>query len=281
MAQRVGPVVVTEEDVADECTVLTVPQVAVGFVTGKGGNFLRTLEDEHGTLMFFADQEGVERQQDENDLMIFGTREGRRGAQLAVMGVVEMKVKGYYTDSWREKGSTYDRQADLVGDWGTSTMELTTEELPYAIGTQGKTRKKLAWNSGAIVQYVDNVVFMSGTKEQRERAKELMQELLEQRDSNLQRAEQRSRSPQRQRASGYEGRNEHQRWPSARQNRSSWDSSRHSWPEQERWSSDSWSRAAAAPRPPKPPPSVRGARAGRSPTPPWRKSAASAWTGRW
>ena len=35
-----------------------VPSEAVGFVTGSQGNFLRSVEEEWGTLMFFADFRG-------------------------------------------------------------------------------------------------------------------------------------------------------------------------------------------------------------------------------
>lgn len=181
MAQRVGAVSVTEEDVADECTVLEVPQEAVGFVTGKGGNFLRTLEEEHGTLMFFADQENAEQHEEFNDLMIFGPRVSRRGAQLSVMGVVETKIPGHYTEAFREKGTTYENKADMVGDWGTRTLKLADQkEISYAIGSQGKTRKKLGKSSECIVQYIGNIVFLSGTKKQRDHAYEYLKMLLDQ-----------------------------------------------------------------------------------------------------
>ena len=59
MAQRVGPVTIEDtnnED--DDLTVIQVPSEAVGFVTGSQGNFLRQVEEEWGTLMFFADFRG-------------------------------------------------------------------------------------------------------------------------------------------------------------------------------------------------------------------------------
>ena len=40
--------------------VIQVPTEAVGFVTGAQGNFLRQVEEEWGTLMFFADFRGRE-----------------------------------------------------------------------------------------------------------------------------------------------------------------------------------------------------------------------------
>ena len=58
MAQRVGPVTINDNNDDDDLTVIQVPSEAVGFVTGSQGNFLRQVEEEWGTLMFFADFRG-------------------------------------------------------------------------------------------------------------------------------------------------------------------------------------------------------------------------------
>jgi len=58
MAQRVGPVTIDDDSEDDDLTVIQVPTEAVGFVTGSQGNFLRQVEEEWGTLMFFADFRG-------------------------------------------------------------------------------------------------------------------------------------------------------------------------------------------------------------------------------
>ncbi|CAJ1422600.1 unnamed protein product, partial [Effrenium voratum] len=55
MAQRTGPVSVTDDYDDDDLTLLQVPQEAVGFVTGRAGNFLRSIEDQWTTLMFFCE----------------------------------------------------------------------------------------------------------------------------------------------------------------------------------------------------------------------------------
>ena len=54
------------------------------------------------------------------------------------------------------------------------------EELSYALGKKGMTRKKLARSSGCIVEYVGYTVFMSGSKEERTRASEYLDWLFEQ-----------------------------------------------------------------------------------------------------
>lgn len=58
MAQRVGPVTIDDDEDDDDLTTINVPAEAVGFVTGAQGNFLRQVEEEWGTLMFFADFRG-------------------------------------------------------------------------------------------------------------------------------------------------------------------------------------------------------------------------------
>jgi len=62
MAQRVGPVHIEEDD-GEDLTTIMVPSEAVGFVTGSQGNFLRQVEEEWGTLMFFADYRSKDRGQ--------------------------------------------------------------------------------------------------------------------------------------------------------------------------------------------------------------------------
>merc|ERR1719162_2284454 len=99
MAQRTGPVSINTNDHDDgDLTMLTVPQEAVGFVTGRAGNFLRTIEEEWGVLMFFCevDGKGGRGSKDFEKLAIFGGVYGRRGAELKVLSAVETKVPGYF-----------------------------------------------------------------------------------------------------------------------------------------------------------------------------------------
>lgn len=46
---------IVQADDDDDLTVLKVPREAAGFVTGAGGSFLRAVEEEWSTIMFFAD----------------------------------------------------------------------------------------------------------------------------------------------------------------------------------------------------------------------------------
>merc|ERR1719188_1581063 len=74
MAQRTGPVKINEDFDDGDLTMLSVPQEAVGFVTGRAGNFLRTIEEEWGVLMFFCEvgSKGSGRGKDFEKLAIFG-----------------------------------------------------------------------------------------------------------------------------------------------------------------------------------------------------------------
>lgn len=67
-----------------------------------------------------------------------------------------------------------DRGRDQTGTWGTDTMTFQDDELSYALGKQGGTRKKLERSSGAVVQYVGHNALFSGTREERRRAKSYM-----------------------------------------------------------------------------------------------------------
>jgi rRNA processing protein Krr1/Pno1 len=71
--QRTGAVLVEVEG-RDDLTVVHVPEDCCGFVMGRGGNTLRSMEEEWGTLMCFAKVDGSEK------LCIFGNCPGPPGA---------------------------------------------------------------------------------------------------------------------------------------------------------------------------------------------------------
>lgn len=176
-AQRVGPVHVEDSDDGD-LTMMDVPNGCVGFVTGSGGNFLRTCEEEWGTLMFFCDyqspNQGSDRQAAVERLAIFGAPAGRAGAELKVMAAIEAKVPGHYT------AGVGDASSEEEG-WGIDTMILSGDELSFALGKEGSTRRKLAKASGCILEYIGNVAYMAGAKPERQRARDYMTWLKKQR----------------------------------------------------------------------------------------------------
>ena len=107
-------------------------------------------------------------------LAILGPQRGRRGAELKVMSAVEMKSPGTFSRGVREKWND-------TSKFATDRFILRDDELSYALGKEGQTRKKLALASGCILQYVGHVVFMAGTEKERKRCKQFIDWLLEQR----------------------------------------------------------------------------------------------------
>lgn len=179
MAQRTGPVNITPDYDDDDLTMLQVPQEAVGFVTGRAGNFLRSVEEQWNTLMFFCEVGSGSRTKEFEKLAIFGTVRGRRGAELLVLSAVETKIPGYLA---RIKDEVYNRDKghDETGTWDTDTLTFQNDELSYALGKQGGTRKKLERSSGCVVQYVGHTALFSGAKKVRRKAKEYIKWLFDQ-----------------------------------------------------------------------------------------------------
>ena len=176
MAQRVGDVVLDDRDsrFENDCTIVLVPSDCAGFVTGKNGAFLRQVEQEYGTIMFFVhlkSDEGTRR--DGEKLAIFGPKRGRRGAELKVMAAIESRLPGHLTEDMQEHISDSE-------DWGTDVRRLKMDEMSWALGKKGATRKKLARASNCIVEYVGSVVHMSGTKRERTLAGEYLKWIMDQ-----------------------------------------------------------------------------------------------------
>merc|ERR550532_2858790 len=111
-------------------------------------------------------------------LAIFGARRPRRGAEVKIMSGVETKSPGTFTKGVREKTS------DVKG-FDTDRMIFKDDELSYALGKEGVTRKKLEQAAGAILQYVGHVAFIAGTLKERRRCKEFITWLLQQRKGSV------------------------------------------------------------------------------------------------
>jgi hypothetical protein len=180
--QLEGPVYVTGWEDRDDCTVVEIPSDCIGYVTGSRRAALSGMEEEWGTLMFFMTKPGQAKGKGKGgfgeQLAIFGSKRARRGAELKVMSSVEEKAPGQFTRGVREKISN-DR------GFATDRIVFKDDELSYALGKQGTTRKKLALASGCILQYVGHVAFMAGSLKERRRCKEFIEWLLQQRRGQL------------------------------------------------------------------------------------------------
>ncbi|KAH0481959.1 MAG: uncharacterized protein KVP18_004445, partial [Porospora cf. gigantea A] len=174
--QRLGAVKVKfdEEDCAD-VTVMQIPNSCVAFVTGHQGVFLRGMEEEWDTLMFFvcgkADQEGS------SPLYIFGGERGRKASQLKVMAAVEQKKPGHHTDSPLERSTSDGPDTDYI--------LIPDDSCSYVIGRDGSTKRKLAKASNCLVEYVGKWAFLWGTGEERRRAVDYLDWLIKQRTGKV------------------------------------------------------------------------------------------------
>merc|ERR1719210_3215126 len=131
--------------------------------------------------MFFMNREedkGRGRGNATEKLVIFGGTRGRRGAELKVMSGVETKSPGTFTRGIREKTSS-------EKGFDTDRMIFKDDELSYALGKEGSTRKKLEGASHAILQYVGHVAFIAGTLKERKLCREFVQWLLAQRRGSV------------------------------------------------------------------------------------------------
>ena len=105
LAQRHGVVFYSFEDAErrDDATIFKVPSNCVGYVTGRGGSALRSIEEEFGALMIFVKDESQrgqpgsqDRDADSEMLLIFGPMRARCGAKLKVLSAIEHKLNGEY-----------------------------------------------------------------------------------------------------------------------------------------------------------------------------------------
>ena len=184
--QRVGPVTIDVERSRGDFTGYIVPGDCIGFVMGRNGQTLRSMEEEWGVLMFFAKTPGSKRGDDEQ-LCIFGPLAARRGAELKTMSAVEHKHPGYCVSS---KGELRDVERvggdENEGGWAIESLLLTDDSFSYALGARGSTRRKLAAASGCIIEYVGRLACFAGYKKDRRRGKDYLRWLLEQRTGQSQ-----------------------------------------------------------------------------------------------
>merc|ERR1712173_54584 len=97
-------------------------------------------EEESGVLMFFM---GDRTEKEEEELIIFGPKKNRLGASIKVKSTVEPKAKTYYTKGLKD---ITNRTSGIAID----IMYLKDEEISYALGARGITRKKLEKASDCV-----------------------------------------------------------------------------------------------------------------------------------
>ena len=181
MMQRTGEVKIDLDEERDDITVVKVPDDCVAFCMGRGGQTLRSMEQEWGSLMFFA-KSAAGSNDGKEMLMIFGPLRARRGAEMKVMSAVEHKRPGTFVRDGELFMQKRVRGDEVDGSWDVDWLLLEGDEFSYALGAGGSTRKKLAAASGCILEYVGNMACFCGYKRERRRAKDYLKWLLKQRD---------------------------------------------------------------------------------------------------
>ncbi|EEA07427.1 KH domain-containing protein [Cryptosporidium muris RN66] len=197
--QKHGPVTIdVSPESRDDLTTIKVPPTCVGYITGKKGQGLRAVEEDSGTLMFFSRPE----EKDQFDhgsntnsstptsinslnescyytLAIFGPSRNRRAAELRVMCYIEQKINGYFTKDLEPNinNSTEDMSTDIVF--------IESEDLSYAVGKEGNTRRRLCASSGAVIEYVGNYAYIYGDLNERKRARDYLSWLIAQKTSSV------------------------------------------------------------------------------------------------
>jgi len=176
MAQRVRPVRLEDLEQHTDLSIIEVPAEAVSFVTGKAGSFLRMVEEEFGTLLFFIDFDKTNKRDQLERLAIFGSARERRGAELKVMAAIETKQPGYFA----KRNANLPMQDPAEG-FATDRMMIDEDDYSYALGKGGATRKKIARASSCVIEYIGRLAYLSGTRRERTRAREYLGWLFRQR----------------------------------------------------------------------------------------------------
>lgn len=176
MKQRLGPVMLEDSEEHDDLLIIEVPAAAVSFVTGRNGTFLRMVEEEFSTLLFFINFSKSNKRDQLEKLAIFGPERERRGAELKVMAAIETKQTGYFTNRF-----TNLPMCDAAEGYGMDRLVIEEDDYSYALGKFGATRKKIAKASGCVIEYIGRHAYLSGSKLERNRAREYLGWLFRQR----------------------------------------------------------------------------------------------------
>jgi rRNA processing protein Krr1/Pno1 len=156
-----------------DCAVVEIAKEAIGYVTGESRQTLSVIEDTYGTLLFFC--HASDNTEKEN-LVIFGPRKARHGTILKVMSSVEAWFARKNTPNYFS--STWDQSRCEGEGFGIEYIRLTEDDLRYAVGKGGSTRKKISRASGAALEYVGSFAVAVGSGRERRLARDYLSFLL-------------------------------------------------------------------------------------------------------
>lgn len=104
-------------------------------------------------------------------LAIFGDLPNRCAAMLRVMRQVDMKLPGIYSGNGPPGGWGWPSDVD----WGCETLEIEQEILAKFIGVKGAMRRKFARAAECTIEYIGNIAYIVGPKENRRFAISLLE----------------------------------------------------------------------------------------------------------
>jgi len=191
--QRLGPIKITKEEMQScpHITLVRVPPNLKGFIVGVKAKTLRILESTTATLMFFASIEDEDDSPNDDDdyLFILSTDfMRRRMAEMACISLIESKAPG--TFSLAASGSTIDdregyaelRQSELIRkyenddppEWGTELVHCPPGTIQYLMGSNGRSKRKIAIAADVALEYIRNTAIICGFPNNRRLAKKMI-----------------------------------------------------------------------------------------------------------
>eukprot|EP00927_Polykrikos_kofoidii_P082006 TRINITY_DN8014_c0_g1_i2.p1 TRINITY_DN8014_c0_g1~~TRINITY_DN8014_c0_g1_i2.p1 ORF type:complete len:517 (+),score=75.37 TRINITY_DN8014_c0_g1_i2:61-1551(+) len=193
LSQRAGPIQRSELGHSDDFSLVEVPTVAIGCVTGKRACRLRRVEGIFGVIMLFIERfigltsscvDSLSIEPNESTMVILGRSERQRyGATLFVMEAIEEVVPGHFAESaiaatvMQPSITGVPSSPQMPSDedcFATEALHFEMHQRPRANGRQGLTREKVFRASGCIIVLIGAVAYLAGTLSERRKAREYL-----------------------------------------------------------------------------------------------------------
>eukprot|EP00049_Salpingoeca_infusionum_P009809 m.166819 g.166819 ORF g.166819 m.166819 type:complete len:492 (-) comp14448_c2_seq1:643-2118(-) len=165
--QREGKVD-TVDDVPESVslTQVAVPSAALSAVSGTNQSTLRQMEQAWRVVAFFTEDGSDDAH---HQLVIFGSVRARCSCELQVLSFIEEQQRGFFLEPNGQPKALLNwyNEADPLFD--VSCRVLEPNQVRYALGAKGQTKRKLKNAADCVLEFIGNTVFVAGTQTQRER----------------------------------------------------------------------------------------------------------------
>jgi len=166
--REVGYVGISKPEERKDCTLITIPDEYVAWVTGIQRQTLNRLEQTWGVMV----QVLTERPSpDEQTFAIFGPDRARCGAHFRLQDLMEKQCPGFITSKILDRRS-------LDESFAVDYLQLEYGEAAYVCGTGGYTEQKLAAASNAVIHFIGSVCCIGGDFHERKRAHDYIEWLV-------------------------------------------------------------------------------------------------------